>query len=719
MSPNLELNPFRSLPYITVQLPSAIVSNNVNRRASKEASLPSLFHMYTKDISLPMSNSSSTLNFRRLPSSSSKHLLPSNATATAAAATNGCYSTDKQTSTTAVPAFSAASFDYLCYSSVVTVVERLYFLSLPHASEWVEDEEQHTDWAVSSFFLSHAPGLSPMSVPIPAIDRLSMGLKSNHPNATGAGTGAHNIAQAHFDASEVGSMSDKESSIRTGCNNYSDIVFPMEQSISSASTRTPVYPLSLTLPREFERNDGLLNRGLYLNRRSEENSNPRLNRDSNRDYTNSEGSMTTMTVSPVKGSNPVSTLPLSLRSNKTQNNQFPSPVPSSSPLISAYGKTLGVTSLGPALSPSPSWRLREREKDRGARTGTGGISGLIRMQSMGTTGQSHSHGHVGVGGHNNNSQSTGHLLGHLNPGTAGGGMDVRAMIGEAKRRSDQRLNTDHQYLHRMAYACVRVGPNGFVWLSNNTGKVSDLNLSAERENLNLKKQKEFRSFCDSVSICYEVVLDIVEHSLLLVAERNIDESIKSSTCVSNIGVSRGLEEENAVRGTEEISKRDQAQTNALASILDFPVSEGDVVQLHTPISILPTAGAGAGTGVYTTPSAGSKAIVSYVLEGEGAVSADRTGLSHGESFGLRSNGQVIQGNDSLDSDPHHGLILSDLKSSLTHQKCDELDGINIGTERVDEGIRKDRDQFESYNYSNSCSPSPLTPETSIIESPSP
>ena len=64
-------------------------------------------------------------------------------------------------------------------------------------------------------------------------------------------------------------------------------------------------------------------------------------------------------------------------------------------------------------------------------------------------------------------------LGGWSGGTGGGsgGMDVKAMIGEAKRRSDQRLNTDHQYLHRQAFACVRVGPTGFVWLSNNTGKV--------------------------------------------------------------------------------------------------------------------------------------------------------------------------------------------------------------------------------------------------------
>jgi hypothetical protein len=94
------------------------------------------------------------------------------------------------------------------------------------------------------------------------------------------------------------------------------------------------------------------------------------------------------------------------------------------------------------------------------------------------------------------------------------GVDVKAMIGDAKRRSEQRLKTDHQYLHRMAFASVRVGPNGFVWLSNLSGKVSDLNLSLlERDNINARKQSEFRSFCTSVSVCYELLIDIFEEAM--------------------------------------------------------------------------------------------------------------------------------------------------------------------------------------------------------------
>jgi hypothetical protein len=75
-------------------------------------------------------------------------------------------------------------------------------------------------------------------------------------------------------------------------------------------------------------------------------------------------------------------------------------------------------------------------------------------------------------------------------------LDVKAMIGEAKRRSDQRQRRDHQvrppplhfqqppfsipssdvtslgqYMHRLAFAAVRVAPSGFVWLLNVSGKV--------------------------------------------------------------------------------------------------------------------------------------------------------------------------------------------------------------------------------------------------------
>ena len=44
--------------------------------------------------------------------------------------------------------------------------------------------------------------------------------------------------------------------------------------------------------------------------------------------------------------------------------------------------------------------------------------------------------------------------------TGGGNLDVKAMIGEAKRRSDQRQKRDRQYLHRSAFAAVRVAPLG-------------------------------------------------------------------------------------------------------------------------------------------------------------------------------------------------------------------------------------------------------------------
>ena len=112
---------------------------------------------------------------------------------------------------------------------------------------------------------------------------------------------------------------------------------------------------------------------------------------------------------------------------------------------------------------SPSWRARDRDRERGTVRSAGGTGGLSRMQSLGG-GPGINH-YSGVG--------PGPLPNHTGSHMVSGGMDVKAMIGEAKRRSDQRLNTDHQYLNRLAFACVRVGPTGFVWLSNYSGRVSD------------------------------------------------------------------------------------------------------------------------------------------------------------------------------------------------------------------------------------------------------
>ena len=43
--------------------------------------------------------------------------------------------------------------------------------------------------------------------------------------------------------------------------------------------------------------------------------------------------------------------------------------------------------------------------------------------------------------------------------------------------------------------------------------MSDINQNTERESLNSKKLKEFRKFCASVCVCYELLLDLVEESM--------------------------------------------------------------------------------------------------------------------------------------------------------------------------------------------------------------
>jgi hypothetical protein len=145
-------------------------------------------------------------------------------------------------------------------------------------------------------------------------------------------------------------------------------------------------------------------------------------------------------------------------------------------------------------------------------------------------------------------------------------LDVKAMIGEAKRRSDQRQRRDHQarppappfptsiflcaiaspcraspgqYMHRLAFAAVRVAPSGFVWLLNASGKVrhgpsvrphcapdphrcmrmcmqvSDAPLNAEREALSAKKLQELRSFSAAVVVAYAVLIDVAEAAMAL------------------------------------------------------------------------------------------------------------------------------------------------------------------------------------------------------------
>ena len=47
--------------------------------------------------------------------------------------------------------------------------------------------------------------------------------------------------------------------------------------------------------------------------------------------------------------------------------------------------------------------------------------------------------------------------------------------------------------------------------------MSDINLGAERENINNRKSIEFESYCAAVCVCYELLLDVLEGSMDLAA----------------------------------------------------------------------------------------------------------------------------------------------------------------------------------------------------------
>ena len=510
MSPNLELNPFRSLPYITVQLPSAsaaaaagasaAASNQSTTGAlsgsigSREAEPTNFFHAYARGLN--QSSFSSAASTRR-PSVNFNHL--------SATPSDDRDATRPPPSSSSSSSSSGAANGYHWYGSVVTVVERLYFLSVPHGSDWVEDEEQHTDWGESSYFLSHTgpPGASGMGSG--SVSGVKRGSEVFPSFGVGAGMGS-------------GFVTREGSGVWAGVGGVGG---------GLGGGLGPPDPLALTLPADDKRlgyrSLSMRSVSTPLTVVSEDFSSVRscasssvpsapLEAEGERQGSNATASTldaegpysAEMAVSGVgiKRVSPhtpkkTSGLSQSLRLSQYTGSQLGHSSPSSP--VATMGKTPSSGLLGPSfgpnatLAPSPSWRLRER--DRGSnRNSISGISGLLRMQSMGATMgniMGHNGGHnMGNGGHNggmghnmvhNMGGGMGHNVshvssalstGHLNPNPTAGGVDVRAMIGEAKRRSDQRLNTDHQYLHRLAFACVRVGPSGFVWLSNVSGKVS-------------------------------------------------------------------------------------------------------------------------------------------------------------------------------------------------------------------------------------------------------
>jgi hypothetical protein len=386
---------------------------------------------------------------------------------------------------------------YTSYCSIVTVVERLYFLSAPYGGEWIEDEEQHTDWSDSSYFLSHSSLKTDSTAPNSISHSRSVGGSvlgtGSDPRSTDPGLPPSQSSAFYRNPSGQSFASCFESNQSLTPEGPRAALSSSHSPPLSPSGRHPKdgrkffrsadftfsSPLSVVVEDPSQQQVQGLEQGPRSVLEPTEEGHPVIDYDP-------LGVKGRGQHGTGPGTGPVSALSQSLQQTQNQlHSQNPSNlslhVPCAndtpgSPLLSPYMKPFGASgsSFGPnaTLNPSPSWRHRERERDRGAIRGgsVGGISSLIRMQSTGGSMSSvmgHPHSHAG-----GSTLSAGHTH------AVSGGVDVKAMIGEAKRRSDQRLNTDRQYLHRLAFACVRVGPTGFVWLSNISGKVSDKHLKA-------------------------------------------------------------------------------------------------------------------------------------------------------------------------------------------------------------------------------------------------
>ena len=171
VAPYLDQNPFRSLPYIVVQLPAVVRAAKKSRIG--EIKLPSLFHTSSRRLSTSIVGVPGNLGSR------SSVVFESGTRGGDGVAlardegedsdgegegggVEGCAGRNRHR-------HSLPLSTYALYTSVVTVVERLYFLSLPHSAEWVEDEEQHTDWANSSYFASNSNTISPNGALFPGV----------------------------------------------------------------------------------------------------------------------------------------------------------------------------------------------------------------------------------------------------------------------------------------------------------------------------------------------------------------------------------------------------------------------------------------------------------------------------------------------------------------------------------------------------------------------
>ena len=597
MSPNLEQNPFRSLPYIDVQLPAVV------RAAKKdiigEIKLPSLFHTSSRRLSasasgIGMPGNLSSRSFVMFESgkgvgANSKDNKVQNK---GIVGEGGEGEGEKEGEDEDVGDDGTGTIrhrkkvplsTYALYSSVVAVVERLYFLSPPNGGEWIEDEEQHTDWAGSSYFPSNNGAQN--GVPFPGVrptDSASIfNFNSLNPSRSVSGL-AFALASSNAGVDTKSTLD--------GCYqpyNSNQIINSFSRSALSFSNSPPLSPVgahsrdprktlrpqdiafSSSLPAVVEDTPSSANKtqkhmtphthtqGQETASTQDSNSSYNNNNNDNNNSNDSSYNVDSKGVrgigtagavekgrererkgsshkdqvkglegvqgtgagagtgtgagtgarvgmqsygSPVRNTGAISGLSQSLAHlNQNQNHNMSQsrsrnennddhhqagslsdnnlelslnlPIPNDSPrspLLSPYTKTSTGSNYVPNApqNKSPSWRARDRDRDRSAVRSTGATGGLSRMQSLG--------GGPGISHYSGVGPGLGPLPGHTGSNTVSGGMDVKAMIGEAKRRSDQRLNTDHQYLHRMAFACVRVGPTGFVWLSNVSGRVSKL-----------------------------------------------------------------------------------------------------------------------------------------------------------------------------------------------------------------------------------------------------
>ena len=85
----------------------------------------------------------------------------------------------------------------------------------------------------------------------------------------------------------------------------------------------------------------------------------------------------------------------------------------------------------------------------------------------------------------------------------------KTFVGNTIRRL---RSTDRQYMHRKGFACVRIGAQGFVWLLNSAGRVTDLNVVTTKE-LAMKKLHELKKYSEMIGIIYDILIETFENAM--------------------------------------------------------------------------------------------------------------------------------------------------------------------------------------------------------------